>query len=144
MPPIVRNILAVIAGVFVGSCINMAIVMLGPMVIPVPEGVDMSDMEKFASNLTKLKPVNFIPPFLAHALGTLVGAFVAAKLAASWNRALALGIGAWFLLGGITVVAMYGGPLWFQVSDLLLAYIPMGLLGGWLGTRSTASANSAV
>ena len=60
MPPILRNILAVIAGVLIGSVINMAIITLGPMVIPPPEGVDMSDMEKFAENLKLLAPVNFI------------------------------------------------------------------------------------
>ena len=40
---------------------------------------------------------------------------------------------AFFLLGGITMVAMFGGPIWFTVLDLLGAYLPMGYLGGMLG-----------
>lgn len=83
-------------------------------------------------------PVNFIFPFLAHALGTFAGAFVAAKLAASHSMKFALGIGVFFLLGGIAVVSMLGGPLWFNVADLLVAYIPMSYLGAVLAgaTRS--------
>ncbi len=133
MPPTLRNVLAVIAGLLVGSAINMAIITVGPMVIPPPAGVDMSDMEKFAENLKLLEPANLIAPWLAHALGTLVGAMIAAKLAASHKMKFALGIGVFFLLGGITMVLMFGGPVWFGVLDLAGAYVPMGYLGGLLG-----------
>jgi hypothetical protein len=132
MHPILRNILAVVAGFLVGSAVNMAIITVGPMVIPLPEGVDMSDMKKFAENLTLLKPVNFIAPWLAHALGTLVGAFIAAKLAASHKMKFALCIGVLFLLGGIVMAAKFGGPIWFTVLDLIGAYLPMAYLGGLL------------
>lgn len=133
MPEILRNILGVVFGFLIGSVVNMVIIIVGPVVIPPPEGVDMSDMNKFAENLKLLQPVNFIAPWLAHALGTLVGAFVAARIAASHKMLFSLGIGLFFLLGGITVVAMYGGPVWFTVLDLVGAYLPMGFLGGILG-----------
>ena len=133
MPPIMRNLLAVIAGLVVGSVVNMAIITVGPMVIPPPTGVDMSDMDKFAENIKLLEPANFIAPWLAHALGTLVGAFAAAKVAASHKMKLALGIGVFFLLGGIMMVSMVGGPVWFAALDLIGAYLPMGFLGGILG-----------
>ncbi|MFP6763372.1 MAG: hypothetical protein VB858_07135, partial [Planctomycetaceae bacterium] len=71
MPSFVRNILAVIAGILIGSVVNLGIIKVGPLVIPPPAGVDMADMENFAENLTRLKPANFIAPWLAHALGTL-------------------------------------------------------------------------
>lgn len=133
MSPIVRNILAVVIGLVIGSFVNMAIVTVGPMVIPPPEGVDMTDVDQLAENMKRLEPVHFIAPFLAHALGTLVAAGLAAKLAASGKLALGLGIGAFFLLGGITMVAMIGGPIWFIVLDLAVAYLPMGFLGAILG-----------
>lgn len=142
MSPILRNLLAVIAGIFVGAALNMAIITVGPMLIPLPEGVDPSDMENFAENLKLYKPVNFVAPWLAHALGSLVGAFVAAKLAASHKMLFALGIGAFFLLGGIAMVSMYGGPTWFAVLDLAGAYLPMGFMGGILGGSKTASVSS--
>lgn len=133
MPPIFRNLLAVIAGLVVGSVVNMAIITVGPMVIPPPTGVDMSDMDKFAENIKLLGPAHFIAPWLAHALGTLVGAFAAAKVADAHKMKFALGIGVFFLLGGIIMVSMVGGPVWFAALDLIGAYLPMGFLGGMLG-----------
>jgi len=133
MPPILRNLLAVIAGLVVGGFVNMAIITIGSMVIPPPTGIDMTDMDKFAENLKLLGPAHFIAPWLAHALGTLVGAFTAAKVAAGHKMKLALGIGIFFLLGGIMMVSMVGGPVWFAALDLIGAYLPMGFLGGMLG-----------
>ena len=135
MNPVVKNIIAVVAGVVVGSIVNMALVNIAPYVIPIPEGADVSTMEGVRESMKLFKPVNFIFPFLAHALGTLVGAFVAAKFSASHHVKFALGIGAFFLLGGIAAASMLGGPLWFIVTDLVLAYIPMGFLGAFLAGK---------
>jgi hypothetical protein len=140
MPAILRNILAVVAGLLIGSVLNMAIITVGPILIPPPNGVDMSDMDKFAENLNLLKPANFVAPWLAHALGTLVGAFVAAKIAASHKMKFALAIGVFFLLGGIAMVTMLGGPLWFSAVDLIGAYLPMGYLGGILAVAKKPQA----
>jgi len=82
MHPIIQNILAVIAGVILGMMVNMGLIILGPMLIPPPEGVNMTDMESINASIHLLEPKNYIFPFLAHALGTLTGAFLAARLAA--------------------------------------------------------------
>ena len=74
-------------------------------------------------------------PFLAHALGTLVGAYIAARFAANNNMRFALLIGLIFLAGGIANVMMLPSPLWFTLVDLLGAYIPMAYLGGKFGNR---------
>jgi len=110
-------------------------------VIPPPEGTDVSTMEALRESMKSLPWSFFIFPLLAHALGTLVGAFIAAKLAASHRMKLALGIGALFLLGGIAMIVNCGGPWWFVASDLVLAYIPMAYLGGRIaiGRRSHAA-----
>lgn len=131
-----RNLLAVIVGVVVGSLVNIALVNIGPSVVPLPEGADISTMEKLRESMKLFTPVNFLFPFLAHALGTLVGAFIAAKLAVSRHLQIAMAIGVFFLLGGIAAVRMLGGPLWFNLADLLLAYVPMGFLGAVLAGRA--------
>ena len=41
MPNVLRNTMAVIAGIVIGGAFNMAIVTVGPMLIPPPPGVDM-------------------------------------------------------------------------------------------------------
>ena len=141
MNPIWRNILAVIVGFVIGSVVNLGLVNIGMAVVPLPEGADVSTMEGLREAMTSFTPVNFIFPFLAHEMGTLAGAFMAAKLAASHHMKFAIGIGLLFLLGGLTMVAMCGGPTWFVASDLLLAYIPMGYLGGLLAGKKKSPAN---
>ena len=134
---ILRNAGALAAGFIAGSLVNIAIISAGMMVLPPPEGVDLTDMDKFAENVKRLAPAHFVAPWLGHALGTLVGAFTAAKVAASHPMAFALGVGSLFLVGGLVMVLKYGGPIWFNVVDLACAYLPMGYLGGLLG-RSKA------
>ena len=126
------NALAAIVGFVIGSVVNLGLVTIGMSVIPLPEGTDVSTMEALRESMKLLAPVNFIFPLLAHALGTLTGAFVAAKLAASHHMKFAIGIGVCFLIGGIAMILNCGGPVWFIASDLLLAYIPMAFLGGFL------------
>ena len=136
MNPILRNILALLAGVVIGSLVNMGLILLGPTIIPPPSGVDMTTAEGLAEGMKLLESKHFIFPFLAHALGTLVGAFTTAKLAVSQHWKLALGIGAWFLLGGIMVSQIPNTPTWFTALDLIAAYLPMGWLGAKFANRN--------
>ena len=132
MKSIARSILAVICGVVGGSIVNMGLINIGPFLVPLPEGADVTTMEGLRDSMKLFTPANFLFPFLAHALGTLSGAFVAAKVANCRPMKCAIGVGVMFLIGGATMVSMLGGPMWFNVADLLLAYIPMGYLGGIL------------
>ncbi|MCB0566755.1 MAG: hypothetical protein KDD01_20495 [Phaeodactylibacter sp.] len=139
MNPILKNILAVVAGLVLGSVVNMGLIMLSSSVIPPPDGVDVTNMESLKSSMHLFEPKHFIFPFLAHALGTLAGAFTAARIAAGHKMKFALGIGAFFLIGGIANVFMLPSPAWFTVLDLVGAYIPMGWLGGrWAGASAVA------
>lgn len=128
MSPVLRNVLAVIAGLFIGGLVNMGLVMGLANVFPPPAGVDPTDPESIKASMHLYEFKHFIAPLLGHALGTLIGAFVAVKIAASQHKGIALGIGVFYLVGGILAVIMMGGPLWFKIVDLTLAYIPMALL----------------
>ena len=132
MHPIVRNILAVIACIVVGSAVNMGLIMISGYIIPPPEGVDPTNMENLKASMHLFEAKHFIFPFLAHALGALVGAFLAALIAVSHKMKFALAIGVFFLLGGIVIIFMLPSPLWFTILDLAIAYIPMAWLGGMI------------
>lgn len=129
-----RNALAVIVGFVIGSIVNMTLVNIGPHVVPLPEGADVSTAEGLKASMKLFKPINFLFPWLGHALGTLVGAFCAAKLAKSQSLGMAMVLGAMFMLGGLMMIMMLGGPPWFVAVDLLVAYLPMAYLGGILAT----------
>lgn len=135
MNPTLKNILAVIAGLIFGSFVNMGIVMVSGSIIPPPEGADVTTMEGLKASMHLFRPVNFILPFLAHALGTLAGAFLAATIGASFKMRLAFVVGIFFLAGGIANVLLLPSPVWFTVADLGFGYIPMAFLGGKLALR---------
>ncbi|WP_282113296.1 hypothetical protein [Maribacter stanieri] len=135
MNPIVKNILAVVAGLIIGSVVNMLIIMVSGSIIPPPEGGDITTMEGLKATMHLFEPQNFIFPFLAHALGTLVGAFVAAKIAASRKMLMALIIGLFFLIGGTINIVLLGGPMWFTALDIIVAYLPMAYLGFLLAKK---------
>lgn len=135
MNPIFRNILAVLAGIVLGSVVNMGIIMISGSVIPPPDGADVTTTEGLKEAMHLFQPKHFIMPFLAHALGTLVGAFLSGIIAANHKMRFALGIGVLFLAGGIASAFMLPSPTWFTVLDMVMAYIPMAWLGGKLAGR---------
>ena len=134
---ILKNIVAVIAGIIGGSIVNMGIIELGPHVIPTPDGFDNSTMETLAKTIHLLQPINYISVFLAHGLGTLAGAFIAAKIATTKKRIFALSLGGWFFIGGIAAIFMLPSPTWYIIVDLVGAYIPMAWIGWKLAERKS-------
>lgn len=137
MNPIVRNILAVVAGLVVGSVVNMGIIQISGSIIPPPEGADNTTMEGLKASMHLFQPKHFLFPFLAHALGTLAGAIIATLIAASHQLKFALSIGVFFLIGGISTVVMLPSPLWYTLVDLLGAYLPVAWLGFKLARRKS-------
>jgi hypothetical protein len=137
MNPILKNTLALFAGVVVGGLVNMGIVMISGSIIPPPEGADNTTVEGLKESMHLFEPEHFFFPFLAHALGTLTGAWITARIAASYQILLALVVGCFFLIGGIYAVMLLPSPLWFSIVDLVGAYLPMGYLGAILGKRKS-------
>lgn len=135
MNPILRNVLAVIAGLIGGSIANMGLVMIGYALVPLPPGLDPANMETFKASAHLLEGKHFIFPFVAHAAGALIGALVASLIGGSKRLMLALIVGCFFLLGGIAASFMIPAPAWFVVLDLVVAYIPMAWLGWKLSGR---------
>lgn len=134
---ILRNILAVIAGVIIGGVVNMAIVMISGSIVSPPEGADMTTTEGIKAAMPLMELKHFIMPFLAHAIGTLVGAFIAALIAINHQLNMARIVGVFFLIGGIMmVVQIPSTPLWFKIVDIGLAYIPMACIGGRLVAKN--------
>lgn len=135
MNPILRNTLAVIVAIVAGGASNMGIIMLSGSIIPPPEGVDPSNMESIKANMHLFEAKHYIMPLLAHALGSFVGAFVAALIAAGNKMKFAIGLGIWTMVGGIMAATMIPAPTWFIVADLGLAYLPTAWLAGKLASK---------
>jgi hypothetical protein len=135
MKNILINILAVLAGLLIGSVVNMSLIQVSGSIIPPPEGTDNTTMEGLKEAMKLFEFKHFVFPFLAHALGTFSGALVAVLIARSHQLIFAIVIGAFFLLGGIIMTFQVPSPIWFIVVDLGFAYIPMAYLANALIKR---------
>ena len=122
-------ILAVIIGIVLGSLVNSSLIHVGEMLIPPPAGADTTSTEGLAAAMKLFGPQHFVFPFLAHAVGTFVAAFLAFKLGRNVSMYAAYIIGGLFFAGGLMMVSMVPSPMWFNVLDLVVAYFPMALLG---------------
>ena len=144
MGRVIRLILAVVAGLLIGSVVNMSLIMVSSSVIPPPAGANVTTTEGLKAAMHLFEPRHFIFPFLAHSLGTLVGALVATMLTPNRTPGPAYVIGFAFLLGGIASVYMLPAPLWFSALDLVAAYLPAAWLGHRLVSRNLAKAATSI
>ena len=140
---LLRNVLAIFIGLFLGGVVNMAIITISPRVIPPPAGVDVAKVESMQASMHLFEAKHFLFPFLAHALGAFVGALLAFVAAGSRRAVLAYTVSTLFLAGGITACFLLPAPAWFMALDLIGAYLPMAWLGTRVGRRFTASAPTA-
>lgn len=135
MNPIFRNTLAVMAGLVIGSIVNMSIILISGSIIPPPNGADVTTTEGLQATMHLFEPKHFLFPFLAHAIGTFAGALTTALFAASNKTKLAFVIGAFFLFGGITMVFTLPSPIWFSIVDLVFAYLPTAYLASRIAVK---------
>ena len=135
MNPFLRNTLAVIAGLIIGSVVNMSILLISGSIIPAPNGTDVSTTEGLKAAMPLFEPKHFLFPFLAHAIGTFAGALTTALSAATHKTKLAFIIGAFFLFGGIVTIFTLPSPIWFNFVDLIFAYIPTAYLASKIAVK---------
>lgn len=139
MNPTIRNILALLAGAIAGSMVNWLIISVGSKLIPLPDGTNFDTVEAIQAAMPLLETKHFIMPWLAHALGTFVGAWLTVKLAVKKELILAMIIGGLFFAGGLQMIFSLSAPMWFNLVDLMLAYFPMAYLGWKIGSKKAIS-----
>lgn len=133
------NAALIFAALFIGGAVNMLFVNLGGMLIEAPEGADITTMKGLKASIHLFKPINFLFPFLAHALGVLISSFLATKFLKKNQLTMVGFIVVFNFIGGVMmVIDLPDAPLWFDLTDLILAYAPMGYLGWVLaGKKNT-------
>ena len=137
----VRNILAALIGLvgvmLIGSMLNIGVLMISNFVIPFPEGVNPAD----GNSIHLFETKHYIMPFLAHALGTLIGVFVAFKIIQIFRApkfiaaGIAFVIALLFLWGGLATSKSINSPETPMLVDAVLCYIPMAIIGYWLALK---------
>jgi len=129
-----KKVGAVVAGLIIGSIVNMAIILVSTVMHPMPEGVTFNDQEGMKDWIENMPASGFVMALLAHQLGTFAGGIVASLITKQrWIIGGAI-VGAFFLLGGVMTLFDFAHPTWFAVVDVGL-YLPMGVLGAVVGAK---------
>lgn len=124
----IRNILAVIAGLAAGMVLNMVLVMVNASLF-LPAGVDMADAEQMKQAIRNMPATAWILVFVAHLGQAFVGGWVAARLGKSHPMTLAMIVGVISLVGGIINAISLSSPAWTWIE------MPLYLLAAWFAGR---------
>lgn len=124
-----------IGGVIVGIVAWIVIVQVGELVVhklyPPPPGYNMRNMEEAKRYVATLPTPAMVVVLAGQLLGTVVGAFAAAKIGRS--RLPAYVVGALLLVAGVVSTFFIPQPLWFVVLELA-GYIGATIAGAMLGS----------
>ena len=117
-----RNVGAVLLGMFVGGIANMALIVVAAVIWPMPDGA-MEDPEKLRAYIGGLPVAALLLTMVAHLAQAGLGGWIAARVG---NRpvVLALIIGVLTAFGTAYTLNDLGGPMWMAIElpfDLLLA-----------------------
>jgi hypothetical protein len=139
MNPVLRSILAVIAGIIVGNILIFGVQMLSVFFYPTPPGLDPTDTEAMKEWIASLPPGALLFVLAAYAVGTFGGAWLAARLAGRAPVLHALFIAVFFFSASVVNLSKYqpAHPTWFVIANLGL-FVPVAWLGGRLVTKRQA------
>jgi hypothetical protein len=115
MHPVVRSILAVLAGIVVALALVAAIEAGGHAAYPVPAGVDLTSPEQARAYMDGIPLGALLFVFAAWTCGAFGGALVAALLAKSRPMSHAGIVGGVVLAAAAANLAMLPHPTWFAV-----------------------------
>lgn len=122
---ILKNVGAVLLGMFLGGVANMGLILVSWQIWPPPEGFDMNDQAQLADFVGTLPAAAFAFVMVAHLAQALVGGWIAARLAASRPRVLAMIVAVLTLVGGVMNLTTLPAPAWMWLE------VPLYLVVGW-------------
>lgn len=124
-----RNILGVVIGIFIGVILIQLIQYGSQAIYPPPPDLDVTDKTAL-SEFIKTMPVGaFLLVWLSHIIGAFTAAYIAARIGKSHHNRLVWITGVIFLIFGIILQVQISHPLWFTILDLV-SYLPAAFLGG--------------
>lgn len=138
MHPVLRSVLAVVAGLGLSIAVGGGVEALSSRLYPLPEGLDYNDRAAMAAAMSQLPADAFVAVLVAWGLGALGGSFAAVYV--SGRDALGYLIGVLLGAAAIANLLMISHPSWTWAGAAIL--IPLGTLIGvrQSGTRGRAAA----
>ncbi len=132
-----RLIVAIVAGILAGSIFNGAVSSLNLMLYPLPEGVEWTDVEALERYLANLPVMAYVLILIAHFGQSFVGSLVAAIIGKSFEMYVAIVIGTFSLIGGITNMISLPLPAWMWVE------VPLYIIAAYAAAKLVMSQRAA-
>jgi len=114
----IRQFLAVIAGIIVGSLGIWLMERLGHSLYPFPADLKVDDIEGFKAYVENLPFMGKFIVILGYTLGGLLSGFVATKVANNNKPVAAIVCGAIFLFFTIYNMTVLPTPIWFWILGI--------------------------
>lgn len=134
--PLLKTILAVVAGVIAGGAIVFVTEAVGHSLFPPPADIDLSNPADVDRLMASLPAGAFAMVLLGWFLGSFVGAYVAHAIAKTPGAAWA--VAAIFILFSTMNFFMIPHPIWMIAAGLLIPVV-----SAWLVLRLRRSAGPA-
>ncbi|WP_426278554.1 hypothetical protein ACN9MN_04345 [Chryseobacterium sp. S-02] len=113
-----RRILAVIAGIMVGSVGIWLMERLGHSLYPFPADLKPDNIEGFKAYVGNLPFMGKFIVIIGYALGALLSGFVATKVASNGKPVAAIVCGAIFLFFTVYNMMVLPTPVWFWILGI--------------------------
>ena len=131
-----RRIGATVLGVIVAALIVQCAELIVHFMYPPPPGYNMRNMDDVKKFVATLPTLAMVVVLIGWLIGTLAGAFVAAKIGRS--RVPAYIVGLFLFLGGVANATMIPQPMWFSGASFVV-YIGGAIAGAMLARPAVPS-----
>lgn len=128
MSPVLRSILAVIAGVLAAFILIGVVQAIGMRVYPPPGGMDVTDPESIRAAMARIPLAALLFVLLAYAAGSVAGGWLAARIAPRSRMWHAMIVAALLFGAGLMNLLTIPHPTWFWLSSSAIYF-----LGAWSG-----------
>lgn len=125
----VRNILAVLAGMAVGLLVIMGMEGYVDKIYPAPANLNIHDRAGMANHIAAMPFTAVAMMVFTYMLSSFVGGYTASRISRKMRQSLV--VGCILLAAGVSNVVLIRHPIW-MAALFLVVYIPFALLGGKL------------
>ena len=125
----IRNVIAVLVGLFVGMTANMMVVQLNLLMFPLPDGVTWTDTDELIAWIETLPQSAFVLVLIAHLSQSFFGALIAGFIAKRNVMQIAMTVGILTSIGGLVNLLRIPAPFWFWIE------LPLYLIVAWAAAK---------
>jgi len=126
-----RTVLAIVAGLITAMLVIFGVEAIGLLLFPPAAGIRLDTEADLARLVAMSTPAARAWLVFGWALGSFVGAWVAARISARHRRIAALAVALFIVAGTVMNAMVIAHPLWMNLLGILLP-VPLALLAARL------------